>query len=83
MIGRWLATAWEASLTKGIIGAALGAVLSWLTTANIDPLLVGIGAATIPLVINAMNKYDPRYGVGKQTPLSDLATAHEFQIEGE
>jgi hypothetical protein len=83
MIGRWLANAWSASLTKGLIGAALGAVLSWLTTSNIDPLLVGVGAACIPILINALNKFDPRYGVGKQTPLSDLATAGEFTIEGE
>jgi hypothetical protein len=83
MTGRWLATAWEASLTKSVAGAALGAILSWLTTANIDPFIVGIGAAVIPLLVNALNKYDPRYGRGKQTPLSDLATAAEFPIEGE
>jgi len=82
-VGRWLAQAWEASLTKSIIGAALGAVLSWLMTANVEPILVAIGAAVIPLLINALNKYDPRYGMGKQTPLSDLATSHEFPIEGE
>lgn len=83
MIGRWLATAWQASLTKSVAGAALGAVLSWLMTSDVDPLIVGIGAAVIPLVTNALNKYDPRYGRGKQTPLSDLATSHEFPIEGE
>jgi len=82
-VGRWLAQAWEASLTKSIIGAALGAVLSWLMTANVEPVLVAIGAAVIPIIINALNKYDPRYGMGKQTPLSDLATSHEFFIEGE
>ena len=83
MIGRWLATAWQASLTKSVAGAALGAVLSWLMTSDVDPLIVGIGAAVIPLVTNALNKYDPRYGRGKQIPLSDLATSHEFPIEGE
>lgn len=82
-MGRWLAQAWEASLTKSIIGAALGAVLSWLMTANVEPVLVAIGAAVIPIIINALNKYDPRYGMGKQTPLSDLATSYEFPIEGE
>ncbi len=82
-MARWFANAWEASLTKGIIGAALGAVLSWLLTSNIDPLLVGVGAAVIPVILNALNKFDPRYGVGKQTPLSDLATSAEFTIEGE
>jgi hypothetical protein len=52
-------------------------------TANVEPVLVAIGAAVIPIIINALNKYDPRYGMGKQTPLSDLATSHEFFIEGE
>lgn len=82
-MGRWLAQAWEASLTKSIIGAALGAILSWLMTANVEPVLVAIGAAVIPIIINALNKYDPRYGMAKQTPLSDLATSYEFFIEGE
>ena len=83
MIVRWLATAWQATLTKSVLGAALGAILSWLMTSDVEPLIVGIGAAVIPLVTNALNKYDPRYGMGKQTPLSDLATSHEFPIEGE
>lgn len=58
----WLANTWEGSITKIALGAALGAVLSWLTTADIHPLIVGIGAAVIPVIINALNQADPRYG---------------------
>lgn len=62
MIKNWLATTWEGSITKIALGAALGALLSWLTTADIHPLIVGIGAAVIPVIINALNGADPRYG---------------------
>ena len=82
-MGRWLSQAWEATLTKSIIGAALGAVLSWLMTSNVEPVFIAIGSAVIPLVINALNKMDPRYGVGKMPMLSDVANMPEIVIEGE
>ena len=59
---QWLANTWEGSLVKIAGGAALGAVLSWLTTADVHPLIVAIGAAVIPVVINAFNTTDQRYG---------------------
>ena len=58
----WLATTWEGSLVKIGGGAALGAVLSWLMTADVHPLIVALGAAVIPVIINALNSEDPRYG---------------------
>jgi hypothetical protein len=62
MIKKWLAETWEGSLVKIAAGAALGAVLSWLTTADVHPLIVALGAAVIPVIINALNGDDPRYG---------------------
>ena len=59
---QWLANTWEGSLVKIAGGAALGAVLSWLTTADVHPLIVAIGAAVIPVAINALNTTDQRYG---------------------
>lgn len=59
---QWLANTWEGSLVKIAGGAALGAVLSWLTTADVHPLIVAIGAAVIPVIINALNTTDQRYG---------------------
>lgn len=59
---QWLANTWEGSLVKIAGGAALGALLSWLTTADVHPLIVAIGAAVIPVVINALNTTDQRYG---------------------
>ena len=59
---QWLANTWEGSLIKIAGGAALGAVLSWLTTADVHPLIVAIGAAVIPVIINALNTTDQRYG---------------------
>ena len=82
-MGKWLAGTWEGTATKAIIGAALGALLSWLVTANVHPLIMAIGAAAIPVAINALNSADPRYGNGTQPHPDDVATAHEFEIEGE
>jgi len=62
MIKKWLAETWEGSLVKIASGAALGAVLSWLMTADVHPLIVALGAAVIPVIINALNGDDPRYG---------------------
>jgi hypothetical protein len=59
---QWLANTWEGSLVKIAGGAALGAVLSWLATADVHPLIVAIGAAVIPVIINALNTTDQRYG---------------------
>jgi hypothetical protein len=60
---KWLANTWEASILKISLGAALGAVASWLVTADVHPLMLGIGAAVIPVIINALNPADNRYGV--------------------
>ena len=60
---KWLANTWEGSIVKITAGAALGAIASWLMTADIHPLIVAIGAAVIPVLINALNSADSRYGV--------------------
>jgi hypothetical protein len=60
---KWLAQTWEGSIVKITLGAALGALASWLMTADVHPLIVGIGAAVIPVIINALNSADSRYGV--------------------
>lgn len=60
---KWLANTWEGSIVKIAVGAALGAIASWLMTADVHPLIVAIGAAVIPVIINALNGTDPRYGV--------------------
>jgi hypothetical protein len=58
----WLAATASGSFVKIAGGAALGALLSWLTTADIHPLIVAICAAVIPIAINTVNPQDPRYG---------------------
>jgi len=58
----WLATTWEGSILKIATGAALGALLSWLATADVHPLIVAVSAAVIPVIINALNGDDSRYG---------------------
>jgi len=58
----WLASTWEGSIVKIATGAALGALLSWLATADVHPLIVAVSAAVIPVIINALNGDDARYG---------------------
>jgi len=58
----WLASTWEGSIVKIATGAALGALLSWLATADVHPLIVAVSAAVIPVIINALNGEDLRYG---------------------
>ena len=58
----WLATSWEGSILKIAAGAGLGAVLSWLATADVHPLIVAVSAAVITVIINALNGDDSRYG---------------------
>lgn len=58
----WLAKSPEATVLKVAVGAALGAILSWLMSADIHPLVVAIGAAVLPVCINYLNGRDLRYG---------------------
>lgn len=83
MIGRWLADTWEGSVVKITLGAALGALGSWLATSDVHPLIVAIGAATIPVLINALNGADPRYGREAYIDPEDMARETELEIEGE
>lgn len=70
----WLANTWEGSLVKITLGAALGALGSWLATSDVHPLIVAIGAAVIPVIINALNGADLRYGRHPQPEPEDLDT---------
>lgn len=80
---KWIATSPYASLLKILTGAALGGLLSWLMVADVDPIMVAIGSAVIPVAINWLNPDDARYGRGSQPHWRDLASREELQIEGE
>lgn len=58
----WLATSPTASFLKIMVAAGLGAVGSWVVTAQVHPLVVAISAAVIPIAVNWLNPEDPRYG---------------------
>ena len=62
---KWLATSPTASFLKIMTAAGLGAVGSWVVTAQVHPLVVAIAAAVIPIAINWLNPEDPRWGKGK------------------
>ena len=62
----WLATSPTASFLKISLAAALGALGSYLATAEVHPLVVALTAAVLPVVINFLNPLDSRYGKGSQ-----------------
>ena len=62
----WLASSPTASFLKIAVAAALGALGSYVATAEVHPLVVALSAAVIPVVINALNPSDSRYGKGSR-----------------
>lgn len=69
---KWLATSPTASFLKIMVAAGLGAVASWVATAQVHPLVVAVAAAVIPVVINYLNPQDTRYGVDRKGDRFDV-----------
>ena len=82
-MGKFLAVTWEGTVLKSLLGCLLGALGSWLATAEVHPLIVALGASAIPVLMNALSTSYTDYGRNKQPQPEDVATAHEFEIEGE
>lgn len=68
----WLATSPTASFLKIMVAAGLGAVASWVATAQVHPLVVAVAAAVIPVAINYLNPQDTRYGVDRKGDRFDV-----------
>ena len=64
--GKWLANTPEGTLVKVAAGAALGALVDWLATSSVSPLVVAITAAVVPVLVNYLYPSDSRYGRGSQ-----------------
>lgn len=60
----WLATSPNATWLKVAVGAAIGALASYVATSDLHPLIIAICAAVAPVVVNWCNRADSRYGVG-------------------
>jgi hypothetical protein len=82
-MGKWLAVTWEGTVAKSLAGALLGALGSWLATSDVHSLIVALGAAGIPVLMNALNREDYRYGKNARPHPDDVAVMHELEIEGE
>ena len=63
----WLAKSPTASFLKIAVAAALGALGSYMATAEMHPLVVALSAAVLPVVINWLNRDDSRYGLQPKT----------------
>ncbi len=68
----WLATSATGGLFKNAVAVVLAGFLADLTNAvpinfaEFKTYLVAAAIAVIPVIINALNSNDPRYGVNKQ-----------------
>lgn len=60
----WLGSSPTASFLKIALAAALGALGSYVATAEVHPLVVALAAAVIPVIVNFLNPGDARYGKG-------------------
>jgi uncharacterized protein YacL len=61
----WLATTPLGSFVKVMLGAVLGALLSYVPSSTFNPLVIALTAAVVPVLINFLNDADTRYGKGK------------------
>jgi len=53
-------------MLKVAAGAGLGALLDWMLTSEVNPIVVVITAAMVPVIVNYLNPQDARYGTGRQ-----------------
>jgi len=64
--GKWIANSPEGTMLKVAAGAGLGALLDWMLTSEVNPIVVVITAAMVPVIVNYLNPQDARYGTGRQ-----------------
>lgn len=78
---KWLAKSPTAAALKIILGGSLAIALDYVDSFNLPPTAVLLVTALVPLVIDALNPHDPRFGKGKEPTLSDFLEAFKTAIE--
>jgi len=72
---KWLASSPTASALKIVLGGSLAVVINQIDSFNLPPAIALLIVAVIPLVIDALNPHDPRFGKGKTPTLVDFLEA--------
>jgi hypothetical protein len=78
---KWLSTSPIAAILKVAIGGLLATAFDAIDSFHL-PASVALGiTAVIPVIIDALNPHDPRFGKGKQPSLQDLIDAIKPVLE--
>jgi len=72
---KWLATSPSAAALKVILGGSLAIAIDYVDSFNLPPTVALLVTAIVPLVIDALNPHDPRFGKGKAPSLVDFLEA--------
>jgi len=72
---KWLATSPTASALKIILAGALATLIDYIDSFNLQPAVALAIVAIVPVIIDALNPHDPRFGKGKSPSLGDFLEA--------
>jgi len=72
---KWLASSPSAAALKVILGGSLAIAIDYVDAFNLPPTIALLIVAVVPLVIDALNPHDPRFGRGKTPTLADFLEA--------
>jgi len=72
---KWLASSPTASVLKIVLGGSLAIAIDYVDSFNLPPTIALLVVAVVPLIIDALNPHDPRFGKGKTPTLMDFLEA--------
>jgi hypothetical protein len=72
---KWLASSPTASALKIVLSGSLAVLINQIDSFDLPPVIALLIVAVIPLVIDALNPHDPRFGKGKTPTLIDFFEA--------
>lgn len=74
---KWLASSPTASALKIIFAGTLAIAIDYIDSFNLPPAISLAIVAVLPVIIDALNPHDPRFGKGKTPTLLDFFVALE------
>jgi hypothetical protein len=72
---KWLASSPTASALKIVLGGSLAVFINYVDLFELPPTVALLITAIVPLIIDALNPHDPRFGKGKTPTLIDFFEA--------
>lgn len=72
---QWLAKSPTASALKVILAGGLAAAIDYVDSFHLPPTVALLVVAVVPVIIDALNPHDPRFGKGKTPSLLEFLEA--------